>query len=100
VDDPDVVFFETYACKSERNYTGYCNPALEKLFHEQSETADFARRRQIVWNIDKTLQEDGARPVIMHNVAATCWQPYVKGVYLPVNSIYDHWRFEDVWLDK
>ncbi|MEO9191136.1 MAG: ABC transporter substrate-binding protein [Acetobacteraceae bacterium] len=100
VDDPDVVLFETYACKSERNYTGYCNPALEKLFHEQSETTDFARRRQMVWNIDQKLQEDGARPVIMHNVAVTCWQPDVHDVHLPVNSIYDHWRFEDVWLDK
>jgi peptide/nickel transport system substrate-binding protein len=100
IDDPDVVFFETYACKSERNYTGYCNPALEKKFHEQSETKDFAKRRQMVWDIDKALQEDGARPVIMHNVAATCWQHNVHNVYLPVNSIYDHWRMEDVWVDR
>ena len=31
VDDPDQQFFENYACGSERNYTGYCNPELEKL---------------------------------------------------------------------
>jgi len=30
-DDPDQQFFENYACGSERNYTGYCNPELEKL---------------------------------------------------------------------
>jgi peptide/nickel transport system substrate-binding protein len=27
-------------------------------------------------------------------------QPQVKGVTIMVNSIYNGWRFEDVWLDK
>ena len=46
------------------------------------------------------LQEDGARPIIYHNRAATCWQPQVKGLTMMVNSIYNGWRIEDVWLDK
>ena len=100
IDDPDVVFFETFSCKSERNYTAYCNPELEKLFHQQSQTIDQAKRRELVWEIDKRLQEDGARPVIAHGKGATCWQPYVKGINMKVNSIYNHWRFETVWLDK
>jgi len=99
-DDPDVVLFETYACGSERNYTGYCNADLEKLFHQQSKMTDIAQRRQLVWQIDKALQEDGARPVIYHGQAGTCWQPEVKGVKLAVNTIFNHWRFEDVWLDR
>jgi hypothetical protein len=24
----------------------------------------------------------------------------VKGVKLATNTIYNHWRFEDVWLDR
>jgi peptide/nickel transport system substrate-binding protein len=40
VDDPDQQFFENYGCGSERNYTGYCNTELEKLFVEQSTMAD------------------------------------------------------------
>ena len=66
IDDPDVVFFETFACGSERNYTNYCNPELEKKFHEQSQMNDIDARRKLVWEIDKTLQEDGARPVVYH----------------------------------
>jgi peptide/nickel transport system substrate-binding protein len=31
---------------------------------------------------------------------ATCWQPHVKGFVLHRNSIYNDWRYEDVWLDK
>jgi peptide/nickel transport system substrate-binding protein len=100
IDDPDVVLFETFSCGSERNYTQYCNPELEKLFHQQSQTTDFGKRRALVWEIDKKLQEDGARPVIAHGRGGTCWQPYVKGVNIAVNTIYNHWRFEHVWIDK
>ena len=44
--------------------------------------------------------DDVARPITDYNVANTCWDPKVKGVLLQVNSIYNGWRFEDVWLDK
>jgi len=100
IDDPDVVFYETYSCGSERNYTNYCNPETEKLFDQQSRMSDIAARQKLVWEIDKKLQEDGARPVIQHGQGATCWRPELKGIKLSVNSIYNHWRFEDVWLDR
>ncbi len=100
IDDPDVVFFETFGCGSERNYTSYCNADLEKQFHAQSQMTDFDKRRQLVWQIDKALQEDGARPVLDHGWAATCWSSPVKGVRIAVNTIYNHWRMDDVWLDR
>jgi peptide/nickel transport system substrate-binding protein len=100
VDDPDQQFFENYGCGSERNYTGYCNPELEKLFVEQSTMADRDKRRRRVWEIDKRLQEDGARPIIYHTRAATCTQPQLKGLTVMVNSQYNGWRMEDVWLDR
>ncbi len=61
---------------------------------------DIEARRKLVWEIDKKLQEDGARPVIQHGWGGTCWRPEVKAVNLAVNTIYNHWRFEDVWLDR
>jgi peptide/nickel transport system substrate-binding protein len=100
VDDPDQNYFENFACKSERNYTGYCNPEIEKLFDVQSAESDMEKRKKIVWEIDRKLLEDGARPVIMWNRAAICMQPYVKGYVAQVNSVYNGFRFEDVWLDK
>ena len=36
----------------------------------------------------------------MWNRAASCTQPYVKGYVPQVNSVYNGFRFEDVWLDK
>ena len=59
-----------------------------------------AERKKIVWEIDKKLLEDNARPVIMWNRAAICMQPYVKGYVANVNSVYNGFRYEDVWLDK
>jgi peptide/nickel transport system substrate-binding protein len=100
VDDPDVVFFEGYACTSERNYTGYCNKELEALFLEQSKMEDQEERKKLVWQIDAKLQEDVARPTIFHATSATCRQPYVNGYVQMTNSSYNGFRFEDVWLDK
>jgi peptide/nickel transport system substrate-binding protein len=100
VDDPDQQFYENYACGSARNITGYCNPELQKEFDRQSMEPDRDKRKKLVWEIDRKLQEDGARPIIFHYRAASCRQPYVKGMTIMVNSIYNGWRFEDVWLDR
>jgi peptide/nickel transport system substrate-binding protein len=100
VDDPDVTLAEGYACKSERNYTKYCNPKVEKLLDEQSEEADVAKRKQLVWRIEKILADDAVRPIIFHSRAATCWHPHVKGHVAHENSIYNNWRFDEVWFDK
>jgi peptide/nickel transport system substrate-binding protein len=100
VDDPDQSFYENYSCNSERNYTNYCNKDIEKLFDQQSAETDVAKRKKLVWEIDKKLQEDVARPIIFHGRMGSCWQSYVKGVTIMVNSSYNGYRYEDVWLDK
>jgi peptide/nickel transport system substrate-binding protein len=100
VDDPDQTFYENYGCGSERNYTNYCNRDLQKLFDQQSMEPNREKRRRLVWEIDRKIQEDVARPIILHTRAGTCWQPYVKGITVMVNSSYNGFRYEDVWLDK
>ena len=99
-DDPDDQFYTIYSCDAQLNYTGYCNRELEKRFERQSMEADQEKRRQLVWEIDKKLQEDVARPIIGHYRAATCWQPRVKGLTTMVSSIFNGWRMEDVLLDN
>ena len=100
VDDPDAQFYENYACGSDRNYTGYCNPQIDKLFDQQSMEQDQEKRSGLVFEIDKKLQEDGARPILFHNRFATCWQPRLKGLTIMVNSLFNGWRMEDVWVEK
>lgn len=100
VDDPDANFFENYSCGSQRNYTGYCNAEMEELFVKQSMMTDQTARKKLVLEIDKKLQEDAARPILYHNQGYTCTQSHVNGFVASVNSFYNSWRMEDVWMDK
>jgi peptide/nickel transport system substrate-binding protein len=98
--DPDPILDLFYGCGSSLNVNGYCNPEVDKLIEQQSIEADQERRKQLVWQIERTLAEDGARPIIFYDRRATCWQPHVKGLTIMVNSIFNGNRMEDTWLDK
>jgi peptide/nickel transport system substrate-binding protein len=100
VDDPDVNLVENYTCKSDRNYTGYCNPEVDKLIFAQSRETDPAKRRQMVFEAERQIANDVARPIILHSRASTCFQSYVKGATSHENSLYNSWRMENAWLDK
>ena len=100
VDDPDGNIVENYSCKSERNYTQYCNAEVDKLLAAQSRELDKEKRKKIVWDIERLLVEDAARPIIMSSAAGNCWQPYVRNFAPHDNSQYNNLRFEEVWLDK
>jgi peptide/nickel transport system substrate-binding protein len=100
LDDPDQNFYENYVCGAEKNYTGYCSKDFDQLVEQQSMEADQIKRKEIVWAIERKLVEDGVRPILFHGRAGTCWKPRVKGLTTMVNSIYNGWRLEDIWLDK
>src|SRR5437763_4664234 len=100
LDEPDQTLYENYTCNAEGNYDGYCSPEFDKMVDQQSMEFDQDKRRKMVWEIEKKLAEDVARPMLYHSVSGTCWRPYVKGYTMTVNAIYNGLRMEDVWLDK
>src|SRR3954451_18175778 len=100
LDDPDQMFFENYLCGADRNYTGYCNPEFDRLVAQQSAEPDIEKRRELVWQLERMLAEEVARPVIFFTRGGTCWHPQVRGFTLIVNSLFNGWRMEDVWLDR
>jgi peptide/nickel transport system substrate-binding protein len=53
-----------------------------------------------VWDIEQRLVRDASRPIIFYTRAATCWRSRVKGLTMVVNSVFNGFRFEDVWLDR
>ena len=97
VDDPDQNYPENYACGS-RTYMDYCSQEIDALIHKQSTEEDQEKRKQIAWEIDRKLTEDAVRPMIYYLRGGTCWRPEVKNMTVMVNSIFNGWRMEDVWL--
>jgi peptide/nickel transport system substrate-binding protein len=100
VDDPDVLYYENYVCGAARNYTGYCNPQVDKLVDRQSMETDPAQRKKLVSEIEKKLVEDDARPILFYPRGTICRQPQLQGLTIMVNSIYNGSRYEDLWLDN
>jgi peptide/nickel transport system substrate-binding protein len=100
VDDPDALLYENFTCNGPGNYNAYCNKEVERLIDKQSMERDQDKRREIVWEIERHLVEDDAKPLIQFNRGGVCWDPAVKGLTINTNSIYNGWRMEDVWLDR
>ena len=98
--DPDPTLDLFYGCGSSLNWDGYCNHDVDKLIEQQSTEGDPARRKQILWQIERKLAEEDTRPIIFYADGGICMRPYVKGQVVMVNSIFSGARREDVWLDK
>ena len=71
VDDPDQNFYERYACGAAGNFTGYCNPELDKMIAAQSAEKDQDKRKRLVWEIERNLAKDASRPIIYYSRTAT-----------------------------
>ena len=91
---PTPSFTRTNSCRSSRNYTG-CNSEVDALIERRSAEIDPAKRKQMVWQIERKLIEDAVRPIIFFMRQGTCWQPEVKGLTLMDNSIFNSSRMED-----
>ncbi|HEV8311408.1 MAG TPA: ABC transporter substrate-binding protein [Methylomirabilota bacterium] len=99
IDDPDVYFYENYKCGTSRNYTDYCSEEVDRLIDLQSQELDRDKRRTLVWEIQKRLEADVARPMLgWRNEYFTQW-PYVRNL-VPHHSLYNYGRMQEVWMDR
>jgi peptide/nickel transport system substrate-binding protein len=99
VDDPDANFYENYACGSARNYGDYCNEQVMKAIEQQSQETDPQKRQALVWQIQKQLEEDAARPTMGWRTDRFAHHPWVKNL-VPHNVTYNWPRLQDTWLDR
>ena len=98
-DDPDAYYYENYKCGASRNYTDYCNEETDKLIDLQSQELDRGKRLKLVWEIQRKLEADVARPMLSWRKEYFAQWPYVKNL-VPHNALYNYGRMQDVWLDK
>src|SRR5213083_3069063 len=98
-DDPDAVFYESFGCKSPRNYSGYCSEELTRLIDQQSQELDAQKRLALVLEIQRKIEQAAVRPVLVWRLDYFTTWPHVKGL-VPPHSIYGWGRMQDVWRDK
>jgi peptide/nickel transport system substrate-binding protein len=98
-DDPDANLYENFKCGSPRNYSDYCNPEVDRLIDEQSQTLDSAKRLKLVQDLDTRLQLEGARLLLGWGKEYFLMWPFVKNL-VPHQSVYNYGRLQEVWLDK
>jgi len=99
LDEPDAVLVENFTCHSVRNYIGYCNEQIGALIDKQSQEIDARKRKALVADILKRLEQEAARPVVAWRMDYFSHWPYVKGLTAH-HSIYNYARMQDVWLDR
>ena len=99
VDDPDANFYENFSCGSPRNYGDYCNEEVGRLIDRQSQEIDAQKRLALVWQIQKKLEEDAARPTMGWRTDRFAQHPHVKNL-IPNQVTYNCCRLQEVWLDK
>ncbi|MFT4507362.1 ABC transporter substrate-binding protein [Caballeronia sp. 15711] len=100
LDDPDAILLEQLSCRSSRNYSDYCDPVTQAMIEKQSATTDPQRRKELVNSIDLRVAEQGARPVLYTSYTGFCRYPFVHGAIRATNSLYNTYRYEDVWLGR
>jgi len=58
------------------------------------------KRKKLVWEIDKKLTEDAARPIVWRYRPRHLLVSAGARHHDQVNSIFNGWRLEEAWLDK
>lgn len=98
--DPDTILQSFYSCAGAQNWDGYCNAETDALIERQSIEGDRGKRQQIVWEIERKLAAESARPILFYFRNGSCWHPHVKNVNVMLNSAFSGHRREDIWLDR
>jgi peptide/nickel transport system substrate-binding protein len=99
IDDPDAYLYENYRCGAARNYTDYCNEDVDRLMDAQSQELDHDKRLRLVWEIQRKLEGDVARPMLGWRKEYFTQWPHVRNL-VPHHSLYNYGRMQEVWLDR
>jgi peptide/nickel transport system substrate-binding protein len=99
IDDPDAALFENYKCGTARNYSNYCSEEMDRMIDRQSAELNHAKRLAMVWDIQRKLEADVARPMLGWRIEYFTQWPYVRNL-VAHHSLYNWGRMQEVWLDR
>ena len=97
--DPEAYFYRWYMPGQPLNVWGVNDPKLTEMIRLQRRTADVARRKQIVFDIQRYLAEqalfgaDGSIRIL------SAWDAHIKN-YMPNNGFDYGGRLMAAWIDR
>ncbi|MFO1081558.1 MAG: ABC transporter substrate-binding protein [Reyranellaceae bacterium] len=100
---PDsLATLQCYYSKTPRtacNYTGFNNPAFDKLFEEAGATTDPAKRTDLLRQANNLLYDEAPVWFFNYNKAVLAYQPWIHGLQANPTEI-THQYPEDIWVDQ
>jgi peptide/nickel transport system substrate-binding protein len=100
IDDPDEQL-SPYITGNTLNFGRYSNSKVDQLYKQQSKIMDTAKRKEIVYEIQRILMDDMPVVMLAGRVDAAANAVYVRNVvYTPAKHFHFSRSFERVWLDK
>ncbi|MBI2907660.1 MAG: ABC transporter substrate-binding protein [Chloroflexi bacterium] len=97
--EPDLVLGEPYLTNSPKNSGKWSSQKFDELYSQQSRTADPARRREVLLEMQRLIHAEAPRFVITWAGRYAAWWPEFKG-WMPGTNVYVNNRFQDAWLAK
>ena len=80
------------------NYTGFSNPAFDKLLDDAAQEGDMAKREELLKKANNVLYEEAPVWFFNYNKAVLAYQPWVHGLQANPTEI-THQYPEDIWVD-
>ncbi|HYB43060.1 MAG TPA: hypothetical protein VEL75_14880, partial [Candidatus Methylomirabilis sp.] len=96
--DPDV-FFGALLPGNPLNTSGVNDPKLTEMIRLQRKTYDVAKRREIVYDIQRYVAEQVYYQFGPSVTTVAAWEPYVKNFGANIGHDYGG-RMMAAWLDK
>jgi len=97
--DPEAYFYRVYVPEQPFNVMPVNDPKLTEMIKLQRRTFDVAKRKQIIYDIQRYAAENGYFPVDASSKVVSAWEPYIKN-YGPNNGFDFGGRMMAVWIDK
>jgi peptide/nickel transport system substrate-binding protein len=98
--EPHDYLFNMYHPKGTRNHAGVNDAKLNEMIEQQMRTVDKAKRKQLIFDIQKYALEQAYYPPGTAGVVMTAVQPWIKN-FFPISD-YGHFAevLSKVWVDK
>jgi peptide/nickel transport system substrate-binding protein len=97
--DPEAYFYRPYMPGQALNDMNVNDPKLIEMINLQRRTFDVAKRRQIVYDVQRYLAENALFGANGSTKVVSAWEPYIKN-YMPNNGFDYGGRLMAAWIDK